>query len=352
LAFRTELGPEQDLTQGSDTESYSTSYSDLVGGQGGLTALLHAVREGHRDVAMALVRGGADLDRVSGGDGTSPLLMATINGHYDLALELLAAGAGPDLASRAGAAPLYAALNAHWAPKARYPQQGAYRNQEATYLDVMRALLEAGADPNRRLRQHLWYMEYTFSHLGVDTRGATPFWRAAHALDVEAMRLLVEFGAEAGVPTVRPPARRASGGGSAGTDEAPLDPSGLLPVPDGGPGVFPIHAATGHGYGTGYAGNSHRHVPEGWMEAVRYLVEEHGADVDARDHDGASRGDVEMIRYLVDKGADVKAVSRRGQTTADMANGPQQRIQPFPEAIRLLVSLGAINNGNCRSCVP
>ena len=43
-------------------------------------------------------------------------------------------------------------------------------------------------------------------------------------------------------------------------------------------------------------------------------------------------------------------VSRRGQTTADMANGPVQRIQPFPETIALLESLGAVNNHNCVSC--
>jgi ankyrin repeat protein len=90
---------------------------------------------------------------------------------------------------------------------------------------------------------------------------------------------------------------------------------------------------------------------------VKYLVEEHGADVNARDHNGyspvhnaASRGDIDMIRYLVDKGADVMVVSRRGQTTVDMANGPQQRIQPFPEAMALLESLGAKNNHNCVSC--
>lgn len=44
------------------------------------------------------------------------------------------------------------------------------------------------------------------------------------------------------------------------------------------------------------------------------------------------------------------AVSRRGQTTVDMANGPVQRIQPFPETVELLESLGAINNHNCVSC--
>jgi ankyrin repeat protein len=90
---------------------------------------------------------------------------------------------------------------------------------------------------------------------------------------------------------------------------------------------------------------------------VKYLVEELGADVNERDHDGysavhhaASRGDDELIRYLVEKGADVTFVSRRGQTTVDMANGPQQRVQPFPETIALLEGLGAKNNHNCMSC--
>jgi ankyrin repeat protein len=90
---------------------------------------------------------------------------------------------------------------------------------------------------------------------------------------------------------------------------------------------------------------------------VKFLVEELGADVNARDHNGytplhhaAARGDNELILYLVSKGADPMAVARSGQTTADMANGPVQRIQPFPETVALLESLGAKNNHQCRSC--
>ena len=44
------------------------------------------------------------------------------------------------------------------------------------------------------------------------------------------------------------------------------------------------------------------------------------------------------------------AVNREGQTTADMANGPVQRVQPFPEVVALLTSLGAVNNDKCVSC--
>ena len=58
----------------------------------------------------------------------------------------------------------------------------------------------------------------------------------------------------------------------------------------------------------------------------------------------ASRGDNEMILYLVSKGADVTRVNREGNTTADMANGPVQRTQPYPETIKLLEGLGAKNN--------
>ncbi len=326
-------------------------YTGLVGAHGGMTALLHAAREGHAETVLALLEAGADIDGVSAGDHTSPLLMATINGHFDLAMTLLGRGADARIASDAGATPLYATINTHWAPKSRYPQQQAHQQQRTTYLELMEALLESGADPNARLTRHLWYMSYTFDLLRVDTQGATPFWRAAYGTDVEAMKLLVAYGADPTIPTMKPPTRRR------GSEEDAADPSGLPPVPVGGPGVHPIHAASGVGYGEGFAGNSHRHAPDGWLPSVRYLVEELGSDVNARDHNGynalhhaASRGDVALIRYLAERGADVMAVSRGGQTTADMANGPYQRTQPFPDAVALLESLGAHNNDNCVSC--
>ena len=93
------------------------------------------------------------------------------------------------------------------------------------------------------------------------------------------------------------------------------------------------------------------------LPAVKFLVEELGADVNARDHNGytplhhaAARGDNDLIRYLVSKGADPKALARTGQSTVDLANGPVQRIQPYPETIALLESLGAVNHHRCVSC--
>jgi uncharacterized protein len=46
----------------------------------------------------------------------------------------------------------------------------------------------------------------------------------------------------------------------------------------------------------------------------------------------------------------VKAVARNGQTTADMANGPVQRISPYLDTVKLLEELGSKNNHKCVSC--
>ena len=343
-------GPAEvgEAAEAREREPGPLSYAELIGGYGGLSALHLAVREGHGGAAMALLDGGSDIDRASGGDHTTPLLMALINGHFDLAMALFERGADPTIASDAGATPLYAAVNTEWIPKSRHPQPTHRLQQETTYLELMRAFLEAGADPDARLTKKLWFTTFGNDYLGVDRTGATPFWRAAYALDVEAMRLLVSHGADPHIPTAKAPPRRY---------DPEEDPSGLPPVPVGGPAVWPIHAASGAGYGEGYAANIHRHAPEGWMPAVRYLVEEVGADVNARDlngysavHHAASRGDDEMILYLVGHGAEVTGVSRRGQTTVDMANSPVQRITPFPSTISLLEGLGAKNNHNCVIC--
>jgi ankyrin repeat protein len=329
-------------------------FAELVSTQGGLTPLHFAARHGYSAAAAMLLASGANLNALTG-ERTSPLLIAIINGHFDLAKELLDKGADPRLASDNGVTPLYAVLNVQWAPKALYPQPRAQTQQKLTYLELMKALLDKGVDVNARLRKKVWYSGYNFDLSGVDEIGATSFWRAAYASDVEAMRMLVAYGADPNITTMKPAGRPRTG--DAGARDDVRDVSGLPPVPTGGPGVPPLHAASGVGYGEGYAANSHMHSPAGWMPALRYLVEELGADVNAKDHDGntalhhaAARGDNEAILYLVAKGADVMAVNRSGETTVDMANGPVQRIQPFPETIALLTKLGAKNNNRCKSC--
>jgi ankyrin repeat protein len=381
--------------------------------KGGMTALHHAVRQGYVDTAAALIAGGADINKPMAGDGSSPLLVAAINGQFDAAMLLIEKGANPNLSMKGtGVHPLWAAVNTQWQPRTRFPQPQNTEQQKHTYLEVMEALLKAGADVNARITTHPWIMVYTGcgnNNCGLaDTSGSTAFWRAAYSVDVDAMKLLARYGADVNIPTSAsgrgrggrggpPPgaggagAAGAAGGpgaaGGAGAPSAPGAPAlagapqGLVardvgaggavpptpdadqerynapPVPPGGPGAFPIHAAAGVEYGEGFAGNAHRHAPGGWLSAVKYLVEELGADVNARDNDGytplhhaAARGDNEVILYLVSKGADVKAVARTGQTTADMANSPVQRLSPIPETVALLMKLGSKNSNRCVVC--
>ena len=338
------------------TAGRAPTSQERAGYHGGLTALLHAVREGHREAVFALLKGGADINQPSGGDLNTPINSAMINGHYDLGLELLERGADPNTANYpSGITPLYAVINTRWASKSRYPQQRAFEQQESSHIETMRALLEAGADVNARLTMDYWFLAYNFGGIGINTWGATPFWRAAHGLDVPAMKLLVEYGADPHMPTKAP-----AGNLYVGLEiEAPeKDQSGVPPIPPGGPGTYPIHAASGNsGEGAGRAGNFHRHVPDGWLPALKYLVEELGADVTLRDHLGygtihgaAGRGMNDVILYLVEHGADPLIVGRSGRTTIDLANGPANGLTPFYDTIDLLDSMGVINNHLCVFC--
>jgi ankyrin repeat protein len=328
-------------------------YNELISSQGGLTALLFATRQGYTETALALLDAGADINQLNAGDKTSPLLMSIINGHFDLSMLLLERGANPNAAAFNGVAPLFAVLNLQWAPKSLYPSPKAYQQQKTTYLELMQALINKGADPNARVSRKVWYQAYNSDYAGFDEAGATPFFRAAYASDVAAMKLLVANGADPNLGTMKPAGRPFTGEGIRQIQ----DLSGVPPVPYGGPAILPIHAATGVGYGEGFAANSHRYAPTGFMPAIKFLVEEMGADVNATDHEGntpahlcASRGDNDCIKYLVSKGADVTRVNREGNTTVDMANGPVQRTQPYPETIKLLEGLGAKNNHRCITC--
>ncbi len=342
-----------------------------VATKGGMTALLHAARQGYIEAAAALLDGGANIDQVNAGDGTSPLLTAVINGQFDMAMLLIERGANPNITSkRDGVSPLWAAVNTMWQPRTRFPQPQEMELQKKTYLDVMQALLDKGANVNHRITTHPWYLVYTGCgnrNCGLaDTSGSTAFWRAAYGTDLMAMKLLAAYGADVDIPTIAPQqqVRRGGGGqpqGAGGaimpTAEANMEKYDAPVIPYGGPGAFPIHAAAGVEYGEGFAGNAHRHAPDAWLSVMKYLVEELHADVNARDNDGytplhhaAARGDNAMIMYLVSKGADVKAVARSGQTTVDMANGPVQRLSAIPETIELLMKLGAKNNNRCVTC--
>ncbi len=284
---------------------------------GGMTALLYAARDGHIFAAKALLEGGADINQVSVSEKTSPLVMAVMNGHYDLGKMLVDFGADPNLANNQGLTALYATIDVQWAPKGWFPSP-ITTEEKTPYLELMKSLLADGANPNARLGKKLWFRSFG-DHSWVDPSGATAFWRAAQSSDVDAMHLLVSYNADPDIPTFG--------------------------------GTTALEAASGIGWGYHYSMN----LPDSWMAAVKYCIQL-GANVNAVDdkgytalHGAAYIGNEEMIKYLMDHGADVKAVAKDKNTVADMANGPTRFGIPHPEIVALLEQLGSANSHNCRS---
>jgi uncharacterized protein len=280
---------------------------------GGMTALLFGARDGHIEAVRALLEGGAPVNQPSGGEKTTPLVIAICNGHYDVAKYLLDHGADPNLATIDGLAALYATEDTEYAQVGWAPNP-ITTQEKTSHLDLMKALLEKGANPNARLTKALWFRPTSHNQEWIDKKGATPFWRAAQSSDVVAMKLLVASGADPKIAS----------------DE----------------GVTPLMVAAGLGWGA----NASRNVPGAWLSAVEYCLEL-GADVNAQDiyhytalHGAAYRGDNEVVKLLVARGAKLDVRSKKGQTVTDMANGPMVNAHlpmEHPDTIALLKKLGA-----------
>ena len=107
--------------------------------------------------------------------------------------------------------------------------------------------------------------------------------------------------------------------------------------------------------GLGWAANFSRNAPDGWMDAVKYCMEL-GLDVNTKSRKGytalhgtAFIGDNNLIKLLVERGADPTVVANDKNTIADMANGPFPHSVVRPDTIALLEKLGSKNSNNCRA---
>jgi ankyrin repeat protein len=158
---------------------------------GGLTPLLYAARENCLTCVDVLLKHRADID-LPDPDGVSPLLVAIMNANWDLAKHLVAAGADINQWDMYGETPLFLAING------RNRIDGGRGSIDplntTTGIDVVKLLLERGANPNVQL----FFRPANLSG-PTNTRGSTPLIRATNNGDIEVVKLLLAHGADATV---------------------------------------------------------------------------------------------------------------------------------------------------------
>jgi len=247
---------------------------------GGFTALMWAVRDGNEAIVRRLVEGGADLN-LTNGDGATPMMLAIVNDRFDLAAGLLELGADANDGS------LYHAVEMHdattdWRAKDGTRLRSDHPNK-LTALDLTKLLLEAGADPNKPFIGQLHS-----ASMCCDTRAnATPFFRAAVAADVEAMKLLIAHGADLEwSPT---------------SDEQDRDPN-AVPLPSK-VGLKSLMVAMNGGKGVGMAGGP-GDIREGDAPPFREI---------------SNREPVDAVQLLLEAGANADALSPKGESALHIA---------------------------------
>src|SRR5690606_23441188 len=173
--------------------------------RGGMNPLLYAAREGNTEVASALLAAGADMEATEA-NGISPLLMALLNNQLETAYLLIDHGADVNVHDYWGRTPLFAAVDYRNLDLNSSVEDSPVTNhiEREPIFTMIRRLLEAGADVNARTLE--WPPEkkwlYALNDVSwVDMTGMTPFVRAAESGDIDVMRPLLEYGADPFITT-------------------------------------------------------------------------------------------------------------------------------------------------------
>ena len=264
---------------------------------GGMTALLFASREGCLDCVRALIEKGAKID-MPDPEGVTPLILSIFNAHFDVAKYLIEQGANVNHWDWWGRTPLYLAVDYNTLPHGGRPDPPSL--DETLPIDIIRILLDKGANPNPQLKLLIPYRA-TGADRGVDqmlTIGTTPLLRAAKAQDAPAIKLLLEHGALIDLPNVQ--------------------------------GMTPTVAASGMGsVDADTRGNYYTSDIQDRAIASLELMLAHGGDVNGRAgrlqqaplHGAAFWGWNRVVEYLLSKGANINLTDARGYTAVDYAMG-------------------------------
>lgn len=283
---------------------------------GGFTALLFASQQGDIESARVLLSAGADIDETTPENGTA-LVVAAASGHEAFAIFLVENGADPNAADAYGVTALHYTVPLGYAGIDSVSV--IYRPYEvlpSNMPQLARVLLSHKASPNAQIKKD--FPPYSRSPYALQTSvvGATSFLLASAAADVEIMRILLEGGA---------------------------DPS--LTLKDGSNAL--MLAA-----GVGRVNERRNKEEEAKAVQTAGLALELGNDIHAANargrtamHGAAGIGADSMIQFLVEKGANLDAKDRQGNTPLTVAAGRVPRgdgaNRIYESTMNLLLKSGA-----------
>jgi ankyrin repeat protein len=322
---------------GADVRTRSRSYAQTVVGEqtqragreelnytvmrGGGTPLLFAARAGDAESARLLLAAGADAND-SLPDGTSALVLAAHSGHRDVALALLDKGVNPnDLGI--GYTALHAAI---------------LRSD----LDLVKALLAHGADPNIRMTKATPVRRNSTDYfLLAPLIGVTPYLLAAKFLEPAIMQVLLAGGAD---PKITMPGGATALMLAAGTDSPTnADRRGVNVIDFGKvepeskvlPAVQAAFSANADVNASDDKGNTalHAAVTHRYATVVQFLAD-HGAAVNASNKNG--------VTPLALLGTRKRDIEKPTASTSASAAGSGSELGADPTAERIAALLGKL----------
>jgi ankyrin repeat protein len=273
------------IKQGADVNAHSKT---------GFTALMFAAQQGDADSARILLAAKANPNEVMPKTGATPLIIASAISQPEVVSLLLDNGADPNVKDANGFTSLHHAV--------RDTDYGVDPATKAIQVKVVKALLAHGANPNARLQldkeKVAAEIKAQAGNAGARTKrtaititeveleGATPLALAAEVNNLDAVKALVDAGADPTIATEK--------------------------------GTTPLILASGAGTDVQRA-----RAPEERAMAAQtaaYLLD-HGVDVNAAGqfgwtalHSASYQGLNDLVELLVKRGAKIDAFDQLGQT--------------------------------------
>ena len=294
-----------------------------VGSKAGFTPLMFAAQQGDADSGRMLLRAGAKPNDAQPKTGLTPLMIASAMGHTKAVDVLLDNGANPNLADANGYTALHRVV--------RDSDYGIDLNSKDAILTVVKSLLKHGANPNARLVQDKERaaeeikngnvaIEGKRTAVTVDEiilQGATPLFLAAEVNNLDVIKALVNAGADPLIASDRgtTPLMMAAGAGTDVQRERELEERSTA--------VETAKFLVEHGADVNAAGQYgwtalHAAAYQGLNDVIEYLVSK-GAKIDQKDEFGQTALSISLSVLTKDIGARRLQIPRRyRQDTAEL----------------------------------